>query len=150
MNSANVITVLHNNISTLQSFLTGLEAQRESISQVVLVDNASTDDTLRKTRELAQGSALNITVVVNSNNGFAGGYARGGLEILNPSLPTLCLNPDVELEPYALGRMLRVLNEGDHVGIVTAPLITDTGEADSASRRPAVPSRGQMTWYISM
>ena len=143
---ANVVTVLYNNVSTLDSFLNGLEAQRDSIAQVVLVDNASTDDTLARIRDLAHEAALQITIVANANNGFAGGYARGGLEITDPALPTLCLNPDVQLEPKALQRMLRVIFEGDRVGIVTAPLITDTGEADTASRR-MLPTLGKAAVY---
>ncbi|TFC59916.1 glycosyltransferase [Cryobacterium sp. TMB1-7] len=146
MSSANVVTVLYNNVSTLAGFLSGLEAQHDFVAQVVLVDNASTDDTLEQTRALAAASSLDITVVANANTGFAGGYARGGTEIRNLTLPTLCLNPDVELEPGALERMLSVLGGADRIGIVTAPLVIETGEPDTASRR-VLPTLGKAAVY---
>lgn len=146
MKSANVVTVLYNSESTLVSFVRGLEAQKAFINQVILVDNASTDGTLAEIRVLAKSSTLDIIVIANANNGFAGGYARGGAEILDPVLPTLCLNPDVELRQGTLDRMISVLMEGDRVGIVTAPLVTDTGEADTASRRQ-LPTLGKAAVY---
>lgn len=145
MSSANVVTVLYNNVSTLEGFLSGLEAQSDFVSQVVLVDNASTDNTLERMRALAAASSLDITVVANANTGFAGGYARGGTEIHDVTLPTLCLNPDVELEPGTLARLLSVL-EGERVGIVTAPLVIETGEVDTASRR-VLPTLGKAAVY---
>lgn len=146
MNSANIITVLHNNAGTLKGFLEGIKAQESAVARVVIVDNASTDQTLATARQLAESSGLDVVVVENTNDGFAGGYARGGRERLDFSLPTLCLNPDVELAPGTLTRMLGVFEDLPDAGIVTAPLIMETGEPDSASRR-LLPTVGKASIY---
>ena len=146
MSQVNVITVLYNNASTLEGYLRGLEAQGDVIARVILVDNASTDNTASHALDLLRGFQLDATVVRNSNAGFAGGYARGGKEVMDGSLPTLCLNPDVELASGAVERMLTVLRTADRVGIATAPLVTDTGEPDSASRR-VLPGLGKAAVY---
>jgi N-acetylglucosaminyl-diphospho-decaprenol L-rhamnosyltransferase len=138
--------VAYNNVTTLAGFVRGLESQGPAVRRVVVVDNASTDETLVALQQIAQKSAMDIVVVANVNNGFAGGYARGGLEVLDSSLPTLCLNPDVELVHGSLNRMLEALQSNDRVAIVTSPLVTDTGEPDSASRR-MLPTLGKAAVY---
>ncbi|UIN31110.1 glycosyltransferase [Microbacterium binotii] len=132
---ANVITVLHNSAPTLTDYFAGLEAQRDHIAQVVLVDNGSTDGTAEIARRHAETSGLAVTVVSNDNAGFAGGYAAGGPLVADQDLPTLCLNPDVRLGASVLRICLDAL-AGDHsVAIVTAPLQLPDGSMDPASVR---------------
>ena len=146
MNKANVITVLHNNVATLDGYFQGLVSQGEFIARVVLVDNASTDESVETATRLALEHSLDVVVVEHSNAGFAGGYARGGREDMDFALPTLCLNPDVALAPETVRSMLQALTTEDQVAIVTSPLVTDTGEEDSASRR-VLPSLGKAAIY---
>lgn len=132
---ANVVTVLHNSVATLDEYFLGLERQASTINQVVLVDNASTDNTIAHAREWASRTSLNALVIESDNSGFAGGYLVGGRALSEDDLPTLCLNPDVSLGEHVLADCLELLASDPTVGIVTAPLILPDGSADPASDR---------------
>jgi N-acetylglucosaminyl-diphospho-decaprenol L-rhamnosyltransferase len=146
MHKANVITVLHNNVATLEGYFDGLVSQGDTIARVVLVDNASTDNSIETATRLAAHHSLDVVVVEHTNAGFAGGYARGGREQMDFALPTLCLNPDVALAPDTVRALLQALASDDRAAIITSPLVTETGEEDSASRR-VLPSLGKAAVY---
>ena len=134
--TANVIVVMYNSQSTLQSLFDGLEVNRPGIASVTLVDNGSTDSSAQLARNLLVETRLNGRVLVAENTGFAGGHWEARNSFEDPSLPTLCLNPDVKLDADALPDMIDVLlGLGTGAGIVTSTLVSKEGVEDSASRR---------------
>jgi N-acetylglucosaminyl-diphospho-decaprenol L-rhamnosyltransferase len=117
--------------------LVGLEAERDLLRTVTVIDNASADQSLELPAQLHQ--ALPITIISNHNNlGFAAacnqGAARTAAEFL------LFLNPDVILRPGCLSAPLRHLNRTEHrqVGMVGIQLIAPNGTvARSCARFPS-------------
>jgi GT2 family glycosyltransferase len=70
----------------------------------------------------------------------------GRQTIVDQGLPTLCVNPDLELRAGTLRTMLNCIQNGDNIGVVTAPLVGVDGEPDSASIR-RLPSLGMASIY---
>ncbi len=134
--TANVIVVMYNSESTLPALFEGLLANRVAVASVTLVDNASSDASAAMARTLLAESGLPGRVLESSNTGFAGGHWAARDSFDDPTLPTLCLNPDVCLDEDALSDMLEVMNgQGSEAGVVSTPLVSREGVEDSASRR---------------
>ena len=140
----NVLIVAFNNEKTVVRLLESLEAHRRFIRKVVFVDNGSTDATVEIARGLTIGYELNI--IESINTGFAGGYASASAGVLDADLPTLCLNPDVELAEDSIVLLLEALNSRLDLGIATVPLVGQDGTEDSASRR-TLPQLGSSALY---
>lgn len=146
---ANVITVTYNNESTIEGLLLSLKNQGDAVAHVVVVDNGSRDSTAARVEGFAHSSPFPMTLLRNSNEGFARGYLRGGaLQALDEAIPTLCVNPDLQLSRGVLTSMLHALAV-PRVGIVTAPLVDLSGRADSASVR-TLPSFGGSAIYATL
>ncbi len=105
-----VIVVLYNSRRVLGSCLDALQATRYTDLEVVLVDNASSDDSLA----VARAHPLRPRITESdSNRGWAGGNNLGIVAALEAGKPYIVLlNPDVELEPDWL-RDAITLMEGD-------------------------------------
>lgn len=144
---ATVITVTYNSARTLGDYAEGLVANADAIEHVVIVDNGSTDDTRPALDALAAELEIPLTVVASTNNGFAGGYATASSRVVGPG-PVLCLNPDVALAPGVLAQMVGALTAHPEVGILTAPLLDETGAADTASVR-RLPGLGTSALYAA-
>ena len=69
-----VVVVTHNRAELLTRLLDGLAAQTRRPDAVVVVDNASTDDTQAV---LAARTDLPLEVITQDNLGGAGGFHRG-------------------------------------------------------------------------
>lgn len=135
MTRCNVIVVIYNSAATLPDFFAGLEANADSIEEVVVVDNGSNDESLSMARALLEKSSLFGHTVAGANVGFAGGHWAASREFGRDDLPTLCVNPDVALADGVVAGMLGVLHRFPNAAIVSAPLIGRDGVEDSASRR---------------
>jgi GT2 family glycosyltransferase len=131
----NVVVVTFNNSQTIEKLLASLDLERDLIEQIVIQDNGSSDATLLVARDWCAGTELNVSIVEGTNVGFAAGIFEGCKSFNNPSLPTLCLNPDIEVFSGTLIRLLDVLNTERNIAIVTAPLVGDDGGIDSACVR---------------
>lgn len=132
----NVVVVSFNNSQTVENLLTSLEQEHDIIEQVVIQDNGSSDATLAVAREwCAAGKKLSITFVAGTNVGFANGVFEGCKSFINFSIPTVCVNPDLEVFPGTIVRLLDVLNTDNNAAIVTSPLVGEGGVMDSACIR---------------
>jgi N-acetylglucosaminyl-diphospho-decaprenol L-rhamnosyltransferase len=132
----NVVVVTYQNSQTIENVLESLEQEHDLIEQVVIQDNGSSDATLAVAREwCATGTKLNVTVVAGTNVGFAAGVFQGCKSFTDSSFPVLCLNPDLEVFPGTLVRLLDVLNTEPDAAIVTAPLVGEDGVMDTACIR---------------
>lgn len=134
--SVNVVVVSYNNAQTVEGLLKSLQLEAEYISEVVLHDNGSTDATLERAKSwCAANGRLRVKCIAGANLGFGAGIFAGCKEFDDHSLPTLCLNPDVELREGTLARLIDVLEGPEKLGIVTTPLVEESGRPDTASVR---------------
>lgn len=132
----NVVIVTFNNSQTIENVLASLEVEHDLIEQVVIQDNGSMDATLTVARRwCATGTKLNITVIEGTNVGFAAGVFQGCKAFTDASFATLCLNPDLEVFPGTLVRLIDVLNTQPDAAIVTTPLVGEDGVVDTACIR---------------
>lgn len=92
-----MIVVTHQSAEHLRPLLAALQPQLQKDDELVIVDNASTDDTA----EVARSLAAEIRVIETGENlGFACGCHAGADATQAPLL--LFLNPDSEPEPQCL------------------------------------------------
>ncbi|GAA2168179.1 GT2 family glycosyltransferase [Humibacillus xanthopallidus] len=145
---ATIITVTYNSDSTLSDYAKGLIANESGIERVVIVDNGSTDSTVAHLSRLRTELPFPVTVVQSSNDGFAGGYATASTYVVDRG-PVLCLNPDVALAPQVVADMTAAMSAHQEFGILTAPLLDETGSPDSASVR-RLPKLGTATLYAAI
>ncbi len=103
------------------------------ISEIILVDNASSDSSLDTVRENPQ-----LKIIENSSNlGFASACNIGLQHIQNDYV--LFFNPDCLLSPDALANMLACLKSDINIGMVGGFLIHPDGSEQAGGRR-AVPT----------
>jgi GT2 family glycosyltransferase len=143
-----VVTVTHNSTSTLTAYLDGIAASAHLVAGVTVVDNASTDETLRLLHGAVGSRGLDLEVIENANTGFAGGYAAASASAVPRGVPILCLNPDVVLDAGAIEALLDVLNSFPSTGLVTMPLVEIDGSPDTASRRKLPTLHGSVVYSL--
>lgn len=110
-----------------------LQAQTMPISEILVVDNHSDDESIGILR-----ARLNrIPGVRVLENRINAGYA-GGNNLAFPQMQTeyvLITNPDNELEPDGLAQMAAALNSEPDAGIVAPKLIHEDGSVRTSVRR---------------
>lgn len=124
-----MVIVTHNSASVIEELLDSLPAGLAPYTgDIVVVDNASSDDTLDR---LVGRS--DCTVVRSANVGYSGGINRGVREAARaPAI--LVLNPDVRLRPGAVAPMMKAL-EQPGVGIVAPQIRSPDDKLDFTLRR---------------
>ncbi|HLI27347.1 MAG TPA: glycosyltransferase family 2 protein [Chloroflexota bacterium] len=125
-----IITVTYNSGDRIWACLRALWPQLRPDDEVMLVDNASTDDGLRGLAE----QFPTLRVIRNSRNV---GYAAANNQALALARGEyiLLLNPDVILEPNALDRALAFLEAEPAVGILGPKILLPNGRLDPPARR---------------
>ncbi len=108
------------------------------IDRIIVVDNASTDDSLA-------GLPETVRIVRNpENRGYATAMAQAAEQATAPFL--LLLNPDLELEEGALAHLLTVADAQPRAGIVGAFVAgLDGQEQRACRRRTPTPGRSAVT-----
>ncbi len=99
------IAVTHNSSATI---VTCLEALAGEDCEIVVVDNASADDTVQRVQEFVASNAIRL-IANDQNRGFAAAVNQGARDASGDVL--LILNPDAIAEPGAVAALLRCLNE---------------------------------------
>jgi GT2 family glycosyltransferase len=135
-----VVVVSYNSSESLRRCIEPLA--RTSWCHVVVVDNASTDDSL------ASIDALEVSVVAEEENGgFSRGCNRGWR--LGRAPFVLFLNPDCEMRPESVAALIAMLDENDHVGIAGPRIVHHDGSlARSQFRFPRVVSTVSEAFYL--
>lgn len=109
--------------------------------RVWVVDNASPDESVAMVRrEFPQVAVIanqeNVGYPAANNQGLqAMGVGEAGHVLPGAPRYVLLLNPDTEVEPDTLGRLIAFMDEADGVGVVGPKLLLPTGELDHACRR---------------
>ncbi len=124
-----LLTVTHNSASWLDPLLASVERHLPDV-RVVVVDCASSDDTLAVARRFACA----VTVALPENVGFGRASNRGLAEVHEPV--TVLVNPDVELLDDSLLALARGALPG---GRLLAPLVLspDGSRQDTVHPAPA-------------
>jgi GT2 family glycosyltransferase len=139
-----IVIVTHNSADVLAGCLAALPEGAKGVetTDVIVVDNASTDESLRIAKE-AVGLPVQI-VQLDVNAGYAAGF-NASVELLASQEPdaVLLINPDCRLRPGALAAMADAMSV-DRRGIVAPRLLNLDGSLQPSLRRaPTV--RGALT-----
>ncbi|MFC6090940.1 glycosyltransferase, partial [Saccharothrix lopnurensis] len=132
-----VVVVTYHSADIVEDCLRSVAAALESIpdGRVVVVDNASTDDTLEVVARVAPDAQV---VARPTNDGFAAGVNAGFAAA--PDCDVLVLNPDVRLEPDAIA-LLRTALAQPGTGVAAPRLSNVDGSPQLSLRRAPTPLR---------
>jgi N-acetylglucosaminyl-diphospho-decaprenol L-rhamnosyltransferase len=127
-----VVVVTYNSARVLPGLLASLPRSLEDIGscELVVVDNASTDDSLEVARAAAPGATL---VALEENLGYAAGI-NAGVAAGCSADAVLILNPDVRLGPGSIRALLEAL-EVPGTGIVVPRMVDGDGTLYHSLRR---------------
>ncbi|MGW4113603.1 glycosyltransferase [Actinosynnema sp. NPDC004786] len=132
-----VVVVTYQSAEVVEDCLRSVDAALASIpdSRVVVVDNASTDDTVAIVARVAPHAQV---VARTANDGFAAGVNAGFAAA--PDCDVLVLNPDVRLDPDAVA-LLRAALSLPGTGIAVPRLTGPDGAPQLSLRRAPNPLR---------
>jgi GT2 family glycosyltransferase len=117
-----VIIVTYNSVAAIDSCLRALASQD---CEIVVVDNASQDDTVDRVRSVSYERLQLITI--SRNIGFAAGVNQGVRAASGDVL--LLLNPDAVAEPHAIDALLNCF-AATRASAVGGALLANNGQPD--------------------
>lgn len=119
--TVSIIIITYNNADTIKRCLSSIKKQMGVKLEIILVDNASTDQTVSI---LKKDSNLKI-IIRNENGGFAKA-ANEGVKIAT-GFYILFLNPDTELEQTAIAELIQVIQKDRKIAMVGGKFISPIG-----------------------
>ncbi len=135
-----VVVVAYNSRSVLRDTVSPLIDDPEL--NVIVVDNASPDDSLTAVRDLPVEAIL-----LHRNGGFAHGCNQGWS--LGRAPYVLFLNPDARIEPRAIRVLIERLSQDERAGIVAPQIRKQDGTLDFSIRRfPRLRSRYAQALFL--
>lgn len=118
MNTVSIHIVTYNSSEHIDDCLEAVLTQSYPIHQIVIIDNASKDNTVEKLQKWSD----KIHLVKNvTNNGFAGGHNQA-IRMTKTDY-CLILNPDVVLDKDYVLNTIKALNNTPHAGSATGKLL---------------------------
>lgn len=145
-----VVIVTYNSENEIVACLDSLlEEVKGFSSQVVIVDNNSTDSTLESLDKIKSKwcySANKLELITNNTNlGFTKALNQGLKKCRGNYI--LTLNPDTVLQVSCITKLANALNHDDKIGIVAPQLLNPDGSIQPSCRR--FPRRQDVLWEIS-
>jgi GT2 family glycosyltransferase len=123
MPRCSVIIVTYNSAAAIENCLRALASQD---CEVIVVDNASQDDTVERMRSISDGFRFQL-ITISRNIGFAGGVNQGVRAASGDVL--LLLNPDAVAEAGAIDVLLSCFAT-TKAGAVGGALVDNNGKPD--------------------
>ncbi|MCR4303910.1 MAG: glycosyltransferase family 2 protein [Gallionella sp.] len=122
------------NYNAGEMLLESVARAHQHAEQVIVVDNASTDNSIAAMR----GEFRKTLIISNDRNlGFATACNQGAKAAIGDYL--LFLNPDCVLEPDAISTLVEAVHSSEHVGMAGGLLTNPDGTEQSGGRR-AIPT----------
>jgi GT2 family glycosyltransferase len=110
------------------------ESVKEVSYEVIIVDNASTDDSQSEISNL-RSQISNLKIILNNKNlGFSKANNLG-IKASQNSRYVLFLNPDTIMQKRTIEEMIEFMDNHKDVGAATCKLMMLNGEIDDASHR---------------
>ena len=119
-----VVILNWNGVKFLRQFLPGVIKHSELLADVVVIDNASTDQSLSVLRNEFPSVAI---IELDKNYGFAGGYNHGLRQVANEFY--VLLNSDVEVTPDWIAPVLKYMDATPRM-VACQPKILDFHRKD--------------------
>ncbi|MDQ0089977.1 GT2 family glycosyltransferase [Paenibacillus anaericanus] len=120
--TVSVHIVTYNSADDIEECLNAVLEQSHPIDQIVIVDNASSDDSADRVRSFAEQFSSKIIVVQNAiNTGFAPAHNQA-IGMTNSDY-VLVLNPDVKLDSQYVVRLIEYMERHPEVGSATGKLV---------------------------
>lgn len=117
------------------------------ILKVVIVDNASSDSSVKAAKKAVDGNPLFEFVELDENVGFAAGNAKGMEKLGNEHV--LLLNPDTVVQPGAIKAFLEALELHPQAGVVGCRLLNpDKATQPSVRAFPTLPIF--LIWFLKL
>ena len=141
-----IVIVNYNSGAYLAAAAASILRQDHPASELIVVDNRSTDDSLAALRALDVPASLDLRIVEQPRNyGFAHG-CNAGIAAVRGSF-VLLLNPDCEMRPDALGRLAAALKAHPEAGMAGPRLVNPDGSEQRGGRRD-VPNPWQIFCFV--
>lgn len=136
-----VIILSYNTKEITQKCIAALVSQlpvsTDFLSEVILVDNGSTDGSIQMLRsQISNLKSKNIQFKLIENRSNLG-YPRGnnqGVKIAKGEY-VLFLNSDVIIEDVDFAKLISYLDKNSHIGVLTVKVLLRNGSMDPASHR---------------
>lgn len=118
----------------IKSVIKSMEKSPKTRVEIIIADNASTDDSITMLEKLLHRYPQTIKLIKNSQNI---GFSKANNEALSmaESKYILFLNSDTELVDVNFEDMVYYMNKNENVGVFTAKVLLPSGEIDWASHR---------------
>jgi len=142
MKRVSAVIVTFNNVGMLSELLSDLLSQTRSPDQIIVVDNASDDDT----PEVMRNNYMEVKYIrLPENIGSAGGYYEGIKAALGNSDLIWTLDDDVRLESDALAELVQGFDKLDStLNISSVRSVGDHHPRTSPTRLELFPWRGTL------
>ena len=125
-----VVVVNWNAGGALEACLASLSGERAVADEIILVDNASQDGSVAAARVRAPWAQI---IENPANLGFAGGANRGAAAATGDIL--LFLNPDAQVRPGAIGKLVDAFRAFPRAGIAGGGLVDARGRWQPSAAR---------------
>jgi N-acetylglucosaminyl-diphospho-decaprenol L-rhamnosyltransferase len=127
---ADIVIVNYNAASYLYACLQSVVT--ESVAQIVVVDNASTDNSSVVVEQMQREYPNIRWLPAGANLGFGGGVNRGFAATTQPFV--FVMNPDAEIRPGAISSLLRFATSNPTVGVVGPRVVNLDGTTYPSAR----------------
>jgi GT2 family glycosyltransferase len=135
--TSDTVSLIIVNYNSGDFLLACVSSALDQVDEVIVVDNASSDNSLAQLEAVFPGDQKLQIVRNRENLGFAAGCNIGVTHSSGGYL--LFLNPDCVLEPDSVKHLLRVLDNRQDVGMVGGLLLNPDGTEQAGGRR-AIPT----------
>lgn len=136
-----VVVVTYASAATIEACLFRLLAARD-VARIVVIDNASPDDTARRVEHMAARDNRLSLVRNDHNRGFAAACNQGATAISQPWVAFV--NPDAYVERDTLSNLVAHAGSRPGAGLLGVELVDEEGGVDPASRRSDPSLREQL------
>lgn len=130
--SVSVQIVTYNSAQDIEACLEAVCRQSHQVAHIIIVDNASSDDTLERIRSYRDRTQAEIRLIENQmNTGFAPAHNQAMRQVDTDYV--LVLNPDVILGVRYVELLVKVMQHNPEIGSATGLLVqnSDPGVVDS-------------------